>query len=303
MVSAQEGLMHPDSVLKIDDFAAVKANWEPKDSGINKIAAELNIGQDSIVFVDDNPAERELVLGNMPGVEVPNIGSDVVRFPEIMDRAGFFETVSLLKDDLHRNEYYNQNVNRLQDEGKFGNHDEYLISLQMTAEIGEFNRTYIERITQLTNKTNQFNLTVKRYMQAEIEETLENPEFIGLYGKLRDKFGDNGLVSVMLGRITDFRNIHIDLWVMSCRVLNREMEFAMFNEFVGKCVKKGINVIYGYYFPSAKNGIVSDIYSRIGFNKVRETETGATVWMFKPTKKHKRITHKIEIKGLFHGNE
>lgn len=298
MASAREGLLHPDSVLKIDDFAMIKASWGAKDTAINDIAKELNVGLDSIVFVDDNPVERELVAGNVPDVQVPNVGSDIVNFTKIIDQAGFFEPVALSNDDVHRNEYYNQNSKRAENLAKYVNHDEYLQSLQMSAEISEFSGTYLERIVQLTNKTNQFNLTVKRYTQTAIEEVLGNPLYIGLYGKLSDKFGDNGLVSVLLGRIDGQSAIHIDLWVMSCRVFNRELECALFDEFVGRCVARGIVTIYGYYTPSAKNGLVADLYARFGFNKVSENEAGESLWEFTPTLNYKRLTAKIEIRGV-----
>ena len=294
MTSAREGLSHPDSVLNVDDFASVNASWEPKDGSIKKIAQELNIGMDSIVFIDDNPAERELVTENVPLVEVPNIGNDVVDFPEIVDRSGFFETISISKDDINRNEYYNQNSKRIQSKGMFADHDEYLASLQMVAEIGEFSTMYIERITQLTNKTNQFNLTVRRYAQAEMEEVLGNALYIGLYGKMRDKFGDNGLVSVMLGKISDHGEIHIDLWVMSCRVFNRGMEFAMFDEFVKVCIERRVEEIYGYYIPSAKNSIVSGLYPLLGFKNISKNETGAIIWKMS-SKEYKKTNNKIRI--------
>lgn len=301
MTSVREGLLHPDSILKLDDFTVIKASWDQKDTLIQEIAKELNVGLDSIVFVDDNPVERELVGTNLPDVDVPNIGTDEVFFPGVIDQAGYFETTTLLKDDINRNQYYNENVTRLQDEAKFITHDDFLNSLQMVAEIDTFNRIYIERIFQLTNKTNQFNLTVKRYTQTEIDHVLDNPAFIGLYGKLRDKFGDNGLVSVMLGRIGDHKDIHIDLWVMSCRVFNREMEFAMFDEFVGKCVQNEIDTIYGYYTPSEKNRIVSNLFSHIGFKMVDTMETGATIWKFTLTEEFKKIPTKIEVNGVQHG--
>ncbi len=297
MQNAKDGLTHPDSVLSLADFATIKSSWASKDTMIKEIATELNVGLDSVVFVDDNPAERELVSVNLPDVEVPDIGNDEVFFPGIIDKAGYFDTVTLLNDDINRNQFYNENSIRLHEAENFISHDAFLNSLDMVAEIGHFNRTYIERIFQLANKTNQFNLTVKRYTQTEIEQILDNPAFIGIYGKLRDKFGDNGLVSVMLGRIGDCKDIHIDLWVMSCRVFNREMEYAMFDEFVGKCIQNEIDTIYGYYSPSAKNGLVSDLFSRFGFEFVKNSESGTAIWNLKPVKNYKRLTNIIKIIG------
>ncbi|HEX2959780.1 MAG TPA: HAD-IIIC family phosphatase, partial [Chitinispirillaceae bacterium] len=296
--SAREGLSHPDMILKEEDFVAMRTTWGPKDISIREIANELNIGVDSIVFVDDNPVERELVKGNLPEVAVPDIGEDVTRFASIIDQAGYFDTVSLSKDDLDRNEYYVQNSKRATSEAKFATHGEYLQSLEMVAEIADWCPFYLERIVQLINKTNQFNLTVKRLAQTEAENSLKSDKFISLYGKLADKFGDNGLVSVLQGRIDDQKAIHIDLWVMSCRVFNRELELAMFDMLVDKCINRGITTIYGTYIPSTKNRLVADLYASIGFNMVGESETGKTLWEFKPTKDYKRLTGKIDIRGV-----
>src|SRR5208282_4828026 len=165
--NAKEGFSHPDSVLKIEDFSAFKANWNPKPDNIREIAAELNIGLDSLVFVDDNPAERALVADQIPEVAVPEVGSDVSRFAEVLEHERYFEVEKVVQDDLNRSAYYNSNAQRSSHQAGFGDYGEFLASLEMSADIGPFSSVYLERITQLINKTNQFNLTTRRYTSAE----------------------------------------------------------------------------------------------------------------------------------------
>ena len=277
--NAREGFSHPDSVLRLEDFSAFKANWDPKPENIRQIAAELNIGLDSMVFVDDNPAERALVEEQLPEVAVPDVGSDVSRYAEILERDRYFEVNTIVQDDVNRIAYYNSNAQRSAYESGFGNYGEFLTSLEMVAEIGPFIPVYLERITQLTNKTNQFNLTTRRYTSAEIDQIAQNPEFITLYGRLADRFGDNGLVSVVIGRLLEDA-LEVDLWLMSCRVLKREMEFAMFDALVEQCQARGVRTIMGIYIPSKKNSMVAEHYSSLGFNRVDAISGGEERWQF-----------------------
>jgi len=271
---ARSGFAHPDSVLKLEHFSAFKANWEPKHENILEIARELNLGVDSFVFVDDNPAERAIVEAQIPGIAVPEVGSDVAKYAAILDAGRYFEPVSLGKEDLVRAKLYEENAQRAQLEQKFANYGEYLDSLEMTAEIDVFNPTYMERIAQLTNKTNQFNLTTRRYTLAEIESTVSGGQHIGIYGKLTDRFGDNGLISIVLGRIDgDSSTLHLDLWLMSCRVLKREMEIAMLDGIAERARDKGIGRLLGTYIPTAKNGMVKDHYEKLGFSPVVSSDT------------------------------
>ena len=172
---------------------------------------------------------------------------------------------------------YKANVERIAQEETFEDYEEYLKSLNMRAIIKCFEPVYMSRIAQLTNKSNQFNLTTKRYTQAEIEEVAFSKEYITLYGKLIDKFGDNGLVSVVVGKIED-QILHINLWLMSCRVLKRDMEFAMMDQLVFKAKKHGIKEIKGYYYPTSKNSMVKEFYGIQGFKKEREDNQGNTIW-------------------------
>ena len=274
--NAKEGFSHTESILKFDDFTAFKADWGPKHKNILDIANEINIGIDSLVFIDDNPVERDIVFSQIPSVSVPDVGSDVVDFIRHIDRNGYFEPISLSDDDINRSQYYEDNKKRANEQATFQSYDEFLVSLDMTAEIKSFSSIYLGRITQLINKTNQFNLTTKRYTSGEIESISKSDKHIKIYGKLTDKYGDNGLIAISIGSIKKSQ-CHIDLWLMSCRVLKRYMEFAMLDELVKKCTERGVSEIVGYYYKSAKNSMVSNLYEKFGFI-LSETNGEDTIW-------------------------
>ena len=274
--NAKEGFNHPDSILNFDDFTSFKANWNSKDQNILDISKEINIGIESLVFIDDNPVERDLVLSQIPSISVPNVGGDVIDFIRHIDRNGYFEPVSLSDDDKNRSQYYEDNKKRANEQATFKSYDDFLSSLGMTAEIKSFSTIYLDRITQLTNKTNQFNLTAKRYTAGEIENISTSDEYIKIYGKLADKYGDNGLIAVSIGKIKN-RQCHIDLWLMSCRVIKRNMEYLMFDEFVKQSSEKGISEIVGYYNKTAKNNMVSNFYEKLGFT-LSEVHNENTIW-------------------------
>ena len=274
--NAIAGLNHPEGALRPDDFILIKANWENKDRNILETANELNIFPDAIVFADDNPAEREIVRAQIPGVAVPAMDG-VENYIINLGRSGFFEVTNFSADDLARNEMYKANAERAAQQAAFGDYSEYLRSLEMTAIIDDFLPVYLERITQLTNKSNQFNVTTKRFTPTEMEAVFKSPEYIRLYGKLIDKFGDNGVVSVVIGR-KNAEALEIELWLMSCRVLKRDMELAMLDRLVERAKAAGLQKLRGYYYPTAKNNMVRDLYERFGFAKVSEDEAGSTVW-------------------------
>lgn len=290
---AKTGFERPDSVLRMDDFVAFKANWEPKSHNLQAAAQELNLLPESFVFIDDNPAERELIRSSNPGIAVPEIDS-VEHYIRILDKSGYFEVTNLSKDDIKRNEMYQANKVREQAQSMFTDYGEYLTSLDMKGTIKSFEPVYMSRIAQLTNKSNQFNLTTHRYTQAEIEAAASDPMQITLYGRLEDKFGDNGVVSVVIGkRENDI--LHIDLWLMSCRVLKRDMELAMMDELVEKCRQAGITKIIGYYYPTAKNGMVKEFYSMQGFTRISEDEEGNTVWEYLVTGDYEKRNRVIVV--------
>ena len=278
--NAVAGLNHPDGILKPEDFILIKANWDPKSQNIAAIADEMNILPDSLVFVDDNPAERDIVAAQVPGVAVPEIGTPE-QYIRVLDHAGFFEVTNLSEDDRKRNEMYKANIEREKQQQNFGDYREYLLSLEMKGTIKAFEGIYMARIAQLSNKSNQFNLTTKRYTQNDIEQFAADDHYITRYGKLEDKFGDNGVVSVVIGRKDDHEKVlHLELWLMSCRVLKRDMEYAMMDSMVEACQTCGIEAMIGYYYPTAKNGMVKEFYDAMGFAKIREENDGSTVWRF-----------------------
>ena len=291
--NAIAGLKHPDSELSEDDFVEIKANWEPKDLNFEAIAKELNLLPESLVFVDDNPAERHIVSEQLKGVCAPEL-SAAEHFIEVIDRNGFFEVTTLSKDDFKRNEMYKQNAERAKVEASFSNYKDYLLSLNMKGIIKPFEPMYIERISQLSNKSNQFNLTTHRYTVSDIEEIANDENCITLYGKLIDRFGDNGLVSVVIGRIRD-DVCDIELWIMSCRVLKRDLEYAMMDELVRRCREKGIRKIVGHYYPTAKNNMVRDFYSLQGFDKICEDDKGNTEWSFEIKDDYQLKNEVIEV--------
>ena len=291
--NAIAGLNHPDGDLKQEDFIVIKANWNPKSQNIIEIANELNIGTDSLVFVDDNPAEREIVRQQVRGVAIPEIDSPE-NYINIIDKSGFFEVANISKEDIKKSEMYKQNAKRNEMMNSFSNYDDYLNSLEMKATIKPFEPIYISRIAQLTNKSNQFNLTTHRYTQSEIEEISTNNNYIKLYGKLEDKFGDNGVVTVTIGH-KENKTLHIDLWLMSCRVLKRDMEFAMMDTLVKQAQKDNIKEIKGYYYPTAKNGMVKDFYKIQGFEKESEDAEGNSIWKLNIENKYENKNKYIKV--------
>ena len=313
--NALAGLKHPEGQLSPEDFILIKANWKPKSENVASIAKELNIGLDSLVFVDDNPAEREIVRQQLPTVAVPEItkvnghrttgdsdaavGMENIPTPEqyihILDRNGYFEVLQISEDDKNRNEMYHANLARQRQQESFGDYKDYLKSLQMQATIKAFEPMYMARIAQLTNKSNQFNLTTKRCSQKEIEEMAASEQYITRYGKLTDKFGDNGVVSVVIGRRRE-QTLHLELWLMSCRVLKRDMEYAMMDEIIEECIRQGVTTIKGYYYPTAKNAMVKDFYELQGFVKETEDTEGNCVWSYEITYPY---IHKNEAIKIF----
>lgn len=291
--NAVAGLEHPAGTLKPDDFTVIKANWEPKDRNLLEMAQELSLLPESFVFADDNPAERAIVRGQIAGAAAPEMDG-AENYIRILDRNRYFEVVSLSEDDKSRTEMYKANAQRASLEKSFSDYGEYLDSLEMNAEIKPFAPLYFQRIAQLTNKSNQFNLTTRRFTESEISAAAADPNKITLYGKLADKFGDNGVVSVVIGQV-DGEVLRLDLWLMSCRVLKREMELAMLDEVVSAAKALGVTKIIGRYLPTAKNGMVKELYGSFGFTKTSETDE-ETLWELE-TAGYKPKTNHINING------
>ncbi|MBR1740053.1 MAG: HAD-IIIC family phosphatase [Ruminococcus sp.] len=273
--NALAGLRHPEGSLRPEDMAVIKANWLPKSENIIQAAEDIGLLPEAFVLADDNPAERDIVRANAMGAAAPDIGQ-VTDYIRVIDRSGYFETVSLSQDDMKRAEMYRANALRKTDEQHFSDYGEYLDSLEMQAEILPFAPVYYQRLSQLANKSNQFNLTTKRCTPDEIKHFAEDEGYITLYGKLSDKYGDNGVVAEVIGRI-EGSALHIQLWLMSCRVLKRGMEHTMLDELVKMCRERGLERIIGYYYPTPKNKMVAGLYKEFGFGQLAGDESG-TVW-------------------------
>ena len=289
--NAIAGLNHPDGILRPDDFVDIKANWNSKDQNLREIADELTLGVDSFVFVDDNPAEREIVFAQLPGVSVPVMDS-VENYIRILDHSGYFETTVLSAEDQKKTEMYHAKTEAYKAKALFADYGEYLDSLEMIAEIGDFKPIYFQRIAQLTNKSNQFNLTTIRYTEDDIKTMQQDVEYICLCGRLKDKFADNGVTTVVIGHI-EGDLLHIKLWLMSCRVLKRGMEDAMMNVLFEEARKRGIKKIVGYYYPTAKNFMVKDFYEQYGFEMVADGENKhgeKLVAQYQPRRLHMKVT-------------
>lgn len=284
--NALEGLNHSEGILKEKDFVSIKANWSDKAQNIQEISKELNVLNDALVFIDDNPAEREIIKQFLPEINVLKVSNDISDYINILDKSGFFEITTISKDDLNRNSSFEANKERIEFEKKAVNYEEYLISLEMKSLIRESKGEHLERISQLINKTNQFNLTTKRHTTSEVTRFIESEDSIVIYGNLDDKFGENGITSVMICNILA-EEIQIYLWVMSCRIFKRGMEFAMFDRAVDIAKKMNKKFLSGIYIPSQKNNIVQNLYDSLGFKKIDTTKDIKN-----------EIHYRIEVKNL-----
>jgi FkbH-like protein len=267
---------HPDMRLRLSDIAVFRANWNNKVDNLRDIAATLNIGLDSLVFADDNPAEREIVRRFLPVVAVPDLPEDPAGFVSALADGRYFETTSFSDEDRERSRYYQENVKRAELQLTFKDTADYLLSLQMTAEVGGPDSFHLPRMAQLINKSNQFQLTGTRYSDAEMLALAARDDHAIRYFKLSDRFGDNGLIAVIVLKI-DATELHVDTWVMSCRVLGRSMEEFICNEMLSVAQHHNCRVVVGRYRASAKNKLVSGLYDRLGFEKISDDD-GGTAW-------------------------
>lgn len=280
--NALAGLNHPDGVLRPEDFVDIKANWEPKDRNLQQIADELTLGIDSFVFADDNPAEREIVSAQLPGVAVPAMDGPE-NYIKVLDHSGYFEVTNLSAEDMKKTDMYHAKAEASKAVAAFADYGEYLDSLQMKATLTGFEPIIVQRVAQLTNKSNQFNLTTLRCSEDDIRAMEESDQYICMAGRLEDKFADNGIVTVVAGQIIDDqtageKTLDIKLWLMSCRVLKRGMEDLMMNELVQRCQEQGVSKVLGHYYPTAKNGMVKDFFKDYGYELVDEDSDGNRTW-------------------------
>jgi len=264
---------HPDMVLKLDDIAVFQANWETKVDNIRTIQQILNIGFDSMVFLDDNPFERNMVRENIPGIMVPELPEFPEDYLEYLYSLNLFETASYSNLDKDRTKQYQVEAQRVSLSKTFTNEAEFLKSLNMVSTVSGFTKFNTPRVAQLSQRSNQFNLRTVRYTDADIEAFANNPDVIDLSFTLEDKFGDNGLIAVVIMIPLDKETLFVDTWFMSCRVLKRGMENFTLNIMVNKAKTAGFKKIVGEYLPTPKNGMVADHYENLGFTKTEGKET------------------------------
>lgn len=269
---------HPDMLLREEHIVVFQANWADKASNIKAIAEALDLGLESMVLLDDNPAERIFVRQSLPEVAVPELPQDPALFTRTLLAAGYFEAATLTKEDRARADYYQNNVRRVELQRESPNLESYLLSLNMVAIISPFDTVNQSRITQLINKTNQFNLTTRRYTEAAVLEFRRDPAVFTLQVRLRDDFGDNGIISAIICRKQP-QLWKIDTWLMSCRVLGRKVEAAMLQELVRHARQDGARHLVGHYIPTKRNALIRDHYSELGFTKVDEQPDGAMTWV------------------------
>ena len=266
---------HPEMLLKQADIASFVANWSDKAANIRAIATHLNIGLDSLVFVDDNPFERALVRQELPMVAVPEVGDDPASYAQTIADAGDFEGVAVTQEDRERAGQYQGNQLREALKASATDLPSYLRSLDMELTWRRFDKSGLSRTTQLINKTNQFNLTTRRYSEADVLAVMQDNRCFGLQLRLLDRFGDNGVISVVIGKMQDNDDLLIDTWLMSCRVLGRQVEPTTLNLIASQAQQLGARWLVGEYIPTKKNGMVRDHYARLGFQLVEETDAGS----------------------------
>ena len=267
---------HPEMVLKRGDIACFVANWTDKAANIRSIAEQLNIGIDSLVFVDDNPFERTLVRQELPMVAVPEVGDDPAMYAQIVADAGYFEGLGITDEDRQRSGQYQGNVQREALRASVTDLPAYLRSLEMQLIWRRFDAIGLQRTVQLINKTNQFNLTTRRYTDDDVKGVMADNRAFGLQLRLTDRFGDNGIISIVIGKMDEADDLLIDTWLMSCRVLGRQVEPTTLNLVAAEGQRLGARRLVGEYLPTKKNGMVRDHYERLGFVKEREEASGAS---------------------------
>jgi FkbH-like protein len=266
---------HPDMVLRRGDIASFVANWSDKAANIRAIAEELNIGLDSLVFIDDNPFERNLVRQELPMVAVPEVSDDPTEFPIAISDAGYFEGLAVTDEDRERTSLYQGNKARDALKASATDLPGYLRGLEMQLITKGFDRLGLQRIVQLINKSNQFNLTTRRYTDEDVIAVMADPDAFGLQLRLVDRFGDNGVIAIVIGRLQSNKDLLIDTWLMSCRVLGRQVEPTTLNLIAQEAGKLGARRVVGEYIPTKKNGMVKDHYAKLGFT-VMETDASGS---------------------------
>ncbi|MDL2338224.1 MAG: HAD-IIIC family phosphatase [Pseudomonadota bacterium] len=276
-IARQPFRKHPEMLLREDHIAVFQANWNDKATNIKAIAEELSLGLDAMVFLDDNPVERGLVRRMLPQVAVPELPDNAALYARTLLAAGYFEAIAFSGEDRQRAEFYQDNARRVTLQKQAGDVDAYLVSLNMQMTLQPFDDTGRARIAQLINKSNQFNLTTRRYTEADVAAAQSDPEVFTLQVRLADTFGDNGMISVLICR-RQGDDWHIDTWLMSCRVLGRKVEVAVLQELISQAAARGVLRLIGNYLPTEKNKLVEDHYAKLGFTLLETQGAGSTLW-------------------------
>lgn len=269
---------HPEMLLREEHFAVFQANWQDKATNIKAIAQELSLGLDAMVFLDDNPVERGLIRQILPEVAVPELDEDPASYARTLAAAGYFETVAFSEEDRKRAALYQENARRITLQQQAGDVDAYLASLDMEIVFKPFDATGRSRISQLINKSNQYNLTTRRYTEADVLEAEHAPDTFTRQVRLIDRFGDNGMISVIICKPSAPDTWKIDTWLMSCRVLGRQVEESVLLEIMVQARKRGITRLVGEFIPTERNMMVQKHYQKLGFDLAMEDTNGATLW-------------------------
>lgn len=271
---------HPEMLLRENHLAIFQANWNDKATNIKAIAETLSLGLESMVFVDDNPVERGLVRDILPQVAVPELGEDPALYARAVLSAGYFETVTFSEEDRARADFYQSNAERVALQEQAGNVEGYLATLKMEIVFAAFDSTGRARISQLINKSNQFNLTTRRYGESAVQELAGDPSIFTLQVRLIDVFGDNGMISVVICKPSNAKTWEIDTWLMSCRVLGRRVEYMVLREILANAAANGIEQVVGVYVPTERNAMVRDHYEKLGFSRFEQDAAGdAEYWV------------------------
>lgn len=285
-------LRHAHMALRLEDFAAFRANWEDKVTSLRAMARDLSLGLDSFVFLDDNPLEREWVRSQIPEVAIVELGSSPFHYLQELDRGHYFEALSLSGEDLARAEQYRVEAQRESIRASSDSLDDFLLKLQLEASVEAITEKNLPRVTQLVNKTNQFNVTTRRYTEAQVRELAADP--LGWAGafQMSDRMGSYGLIGVLCCRPANGGSTwEIDTWLMSCRTLGRQMEKFMFDRLLEAASMRRISRIVGVYRPTAKNGLVKELYDQMGFRRIGESGEGVRYEMDVPASPVITATH------------
>ncbi len=293
---------NPDMALSLNDFAAFEANWDPKPAAIERIAKTLKLGLDSFVFFDDNPAEREHVRQTLAEVEVVEVPDDPSGYVRALESGLWFEATQVTGADRQRSKQYATERKRRDAEQTFGSIEDYLGSLEMLGDVREVDEADMQRVVQLLGKTNQFNLTTRRHTAEQVREMLRDPGAIGLTLRMSDKFGDHGLVSLVLAvpDVQEKGTLRVDTWLMSCRVISRTAEAFMFDALLTRARERGYTRIIGEYIPTQKNKLVAGLYESMGFDRLTTHDDGRAEYALDTGSAEPPKTY-IQLAGAVHG--